>query len=134
MHGDNFRFDVTSIGKDHLKAILGIAFDNAKTKATHYVVRPAVIGAAPNEDKPFRLVFFRSGGGKGAIQLPFTLDVDGAVDFVIRWLAEQEYPDEEDFDGSADKGWRVYNERWTRIDNEYQAIVAITPEWALYGK
>lgn len=115
---DNFRIDVTSQGERHLAAVFDIV---AKYKIIGYSVEDGV------------LIFYWS-EHPAMTKLPFTLDAKGAVDFVTRWLAEQDYGDEPDHDGSNGKGWRAYNEAWGHVKNRWQALVAIHPVWAMYGK
>ena len=150
---DNFRFDITAEGDKRLAQAMEIAFMRAAGgKAVAYAVRPAVQGERyPADDpaphmrnrekvaaKPLRLVFYWNKPHRPddltLVALPFSLDAAGAADFAIRWLREQEYGCEPDHDGDNRRGWRLYNESWGHVDNDYSAFVAVAPAWALYGK
>lgn len=125
---DNFRIQITAHGDKTLKDAIALAFNADKTQlTTHYAVRESKEG-------PKHLVFFWTGGGKDAVQMAFKLDAEGAADFARRWLAEAEYGEQPDHDGDNEKGWTVYNEAWGHVDGEWQAIIAVQPTWAMYGK
>lgn len=124
--------------------------------ATHYAIRPAFEGErqekpedAPKwhrpewkygkEPKPLRLVFYDNRyvttiEGNDQIALPFKLDAEGAADFARRWLAEADYGKQPDHDGDNGRGWRLYVEGWGHVDGHRNAIIAISPAWAMYGK
>lgn len=126
---DNFRISITSIGDETLKHAISLAFTaGGRKSATHYAIRSGFDGV------PKRLVFLWAPGGKDSIELPFKLDSEGAADFARRWLAEADYGDQPDHDGDNDKGWTLYNDNWGHVDGEWQAIVAVKPSWAMYGK
>jgi hypothetical protein len=128
-----------------------------KPGATHYAIRPAFDGEREDtpegspkhfrppfkygrEPKPLRLVFYdnryKSSEPEGGDQtaLPFTLDAAGAADFAARWLAEADYGKQPDHDGDNGRGWRLYNESWGHVDGHFSAIIAVAPNWAMYGK
>lgn len=69
------------------------------------------------------------------IPLLYEMEVDEVIGFVWGWL-ERTSPKEKqpDHDGDNEKGFRVYNEDWGHVDNKWEAFVAITPIWAMYGK
>lgn len=136
---DNFKLDIVAEGDKLLASAMDIAFrGGGHSTATHYAIRdaePAVeegYRKAPAKKK--RLVFMWVEGGDDAIKLPFKLDAAGAADFARRWLAEADYGREPDHDGDNGKGWRLYNEGWGHVDGEYQGFIAVTPQWAMYGK
>ena len=118
---DNFHIDITSEGS--INAAMRIAFSGRSHKASFYKVS-ATKG----------LVFGWSDSMRDGIKLPFSLDADGAADFATRWLAEQDYGKEPDHDGDNGKGWRLYNESWGHVDDDWAAFVAVKPAWAMYGK
>jgi hypothetical protein len=72
--------------------------------------------------------------GKDTVRFPFAMDSGTILPMIKGWLAEQDYGPEPDHDGSNGKGWRLYNESWGHIGNEWEAFVAILPAWAMYGK
>lgn len=89
--------------------------------------------------KPLRLIFFRydnkNKGVKDMVDFPFEMDAAGVADFAQRWLnGGAAYGDEPDHDGHNGKGWTIYNEAWGHVDMQYQAFIAVTPTWAMYGK
>lgn len=148
---DNAHIDVTSEGNETLAKTLDLAFGKFH-KAIGYAIRaavpsekhPAEVMADPKNAymlkpkraaKPLRLVFFWTAPtAKDFVALPFKLDAKGAADFAARWLAEADYGKQPDHDGDNEKGWRVYNEAWGHVDDEYAGFVAVTPSWAMYGK
>lgn len=67
-------------------------------------------------------------------ELPFPLDDVQALEFVDGWLKASDYGQQPDHDGSNGKGWRVFNNDWGRVDEDFRSFVAIQPVWAMYGK
>lgn len=67
-------------------------------------------------------------------RLPFRASFELLVMWCRDWLAAAKYPEQPDIDGSIDKGWRVFNEEWTHVDDQWGALCAIQPVWAMYGK
>jgi len=124
---DNFHIDVTCEGKVALRLALDLAF-RKHSAATHYAIRQ------DKEGGNSRMVLMWTEGGKDAVALPFTLDAEGATDFVWRWLEQQDFGAQPDHDGDNGKGWRAYCQGWGHVDNEYQGFVAVNPAWAMYGK
>jgi hypothetical protein len=125
---DNFHFDMTCQGRETLSAAMRLAFSQ-HSKATHYAIREA------DDKKPRRIVFFWAESvAKGAAPFPFKMDAEGCADFAWRWLSEVDFGSEPDHDGDNGKGWRVYNEGWGHVDGEWAGIIAVAPEWAMYGK
>lgn len=122
---DNFHIDITSEG-DLAKA-MEIAFQRPTQKAEGYLVDPK-----------FGLIFFWSCSDsyppQGLVRLPFKLDSAGAADFARRWLEEQDYGREPDHDGDNGRGWRMYNNDWSKVNGLSYSIVAVQPAWAMYGK
>jgi hypothetical protein len=68
------------------------------------------------------------GEEKGAKELPFDLDSPKAVEeFVSRWLAQAEYREEPDTDGSTKRGFRI------ETAHGY-VLMKVKPTWIVYGK
>lgn len=138
MGHDNVAFRVNGRGKPLM--LQGMAFVEAQNRGpyTHYAVRqpaPAGTYGVRSPAKPLRLVFFWADPKvEDAKALPFKLDAAGVVDWAERWLAEAEYGEEPDHDGSNGKGWLMYVEDWGHVDNQWEAAVAIAPQWLCYGK
>lgn len=81
-----------------------------------------------------RLVFFKY-ATKSMLPLPFKMDKGGMTDFAWNWLRQVEYPVEPDHDGHNGAGWIVYVEAWGHVEPyHYESLVAIEPEWMMYGK
>lgn len=125
---DNYHFDISSEGRESFERAMGFAFDGrfSETKARGYRVDPV---------KGLILYWsVDSARGVGITPLPYEMKQKAATEFVWHWLEEQDYGREPDHDGSNHKGWRVYNEAWNRIGDEWGAFAAIKPEWMMYGK
>ena len=96
---DNFFIDIVCEHKDNLRRAIDIVFTQHR-RATHYAIRPAEpdeeVGGDPRNrtrPKPLRLVLFWSkptgnGGEADVLPLPFTLDAEGATNFIESWLKE----------------------------------------------
>jgi hypothetical protein len=124
---DNFHLDITAKGDRLLEDAMMIAFtrgDGKPTTAEGYLVDP----------EKGLIFFWYTTLDKGVIKLPFKLDSTGAADFARRWLAEQDYGKEPGHDGSNSKGWRLYNTKWSRVDDYQGSIIAVLPNWAWHGK
>lgn len=69
------------------------------------------------------------------IPLPYEMDVNDVTQFVAGWLAKTkpDYP-KPDHDGDNEQGFRIFNEAWGHVYGEWEAFIAITPIWAMYGK
>jgi len=120
---DNFHIDVTCQGSKPMLLALEIAFTNCPgSKAIGYRVI---------ENKGLVLYWTEADN-----VTPFLSKMTFAeVEPIIQgWLKEQDYGEQPDHDGSNGKGWRVYNEAWGHVNNEWEAFVAIEPAWAMYGK
>jgi len=70
----------------------------------------------------------------GVYKLPSKTKVTSLESMIKDWLADQDYGESPDTDGSVSKGWRVYNESWGHIGDNWRAFVAIEPAWLEYGK
>ena len=156
---DHQQFDVAGDDFNSLAPAIALAFQLRRCSGkdyrghelgvTHYAIREPFDGLKENggfsafvygqEAKPRRMVFFKlyphSANDKpDRIPFPFMADAAVAAEFAMRWLKECDYPREPDTDGSTKKGWRVYSERWGRIDDDHSSIIAVAPLWAVYGK
>lgn len=67
-------------------------------------------------------------------RLPFKMDFKAASDFAWNWLQQTDYGEEPDHDGSNGRGWTIFNGDWGHVFHAWQGIIAIRPEWAMYGK
>jgi len=126
---DNFRIDITGEGVKTMESAMVIAFGGG-----HDDRKPRTAEAYAIDPEKGLIFFWTAGLDKNIVKLPFKLDAIGAADFARRWLAEQDYGREPDHDGSNGKGWRLYNNSWSRVEGYSGSIVAILPNWAWYGK
>lgn len=141
---DNFSIDVTAEGHESLLKAMEIAFaHNAPIKRVEsYHVTKLVSdeynGLPKDVNGKTALVMRWSRTEKfsetGPVNLPFKLDVKGTADFAQRWLEEQEFGREPDHDGHNKKGWRVITGNWGFVCGDREAVCAIIPWWAAYGK
>lgn len=132
---DNFRFDVTSAGTEALeKALRFVLESNGWTCTTGFAVkmRPDT-GFTGNPTTQACLILYWT-DSPNATKLPFAMNHEETITFVKGWMRTVPYPEEPDIDGSVKRGWRVYNEEWGHVNNEYEAYIAIEPTWALFGK
>lgn len=156
---DHRQFDVSGDKLEDLPHAMELAFRlrdytgkviaGVQRGASHYAIRAPFAGVRSEGDgrswvygqepKPLRMIFFARSypapiDMTDRISFPFTADSTVAAEFATRWLKECEYPKEPDTDGSTKNGWRVYSERYGKIDGETSAIIAVAPLWAVYGK
>ncbi len=118
----NFQFRITA--HENLPLAMQMAFTYQKNAVGFRV------------SKTHGLIFYWTDSRKQFYQrMPIKMDYALAADFAQRWLSEQVYPQEPDHDGDNEKGWTLYNEdRWGHVDDEYEAFIAIKPDWIEYGK
>jgi hypothetical protein len=67
-------------------------------------------------------------------RLPSGMDFNLAADFAWNWLAEQDYGEQPDHDGSNHKGFVLFNDAWGHVAGDRYAIIAVGPAWAMAGK
>ncbi len=147
---DNFLINIVSEG--NIAKVMALAFGGHK-RVVGYAIRDAFKGEPRDaekllkdprdkyaltwqrEPKNRRLVFFwAKTDSPDFVAFPFEMDSDGAADFATRWLDSEDYGIGPDHDGDNGKGWRLYCEGWGHVDDEWQAFVAVSPRWAMYGK
>lgn len=130
---DNFNIDVTSEGTVSLGMALSLAFSRHRTAEGFRIIEEG--RTLTDKWRPATLVFYWVKLDKtGYHPLPFKMDAAKATEFAAAWLEQVDYGREPDHDGDNGKGWRVYTEGWGHVDSDYQAIVAVQPAWAMYGK
>lgn len=125
-----------------LKDVMELVFKYGGIRTCYgYAIREAVPRGEHvwQHPKPLRLVFFqydnKNNSVKDMVNFPFEMDAAGVADFASRWLnGSADYGREPDHDGDNGRGWTVYNEAWGHVDSQYQAFIAVTPTWAMYGK
>lgn len=131
---NSIRFDV--ISSRGLAHALALAFYNAPSgEATHYKVE--TIEGVEVRDVPRLILGWGDRPINGGFMLPYRLRMDNnsAVEFVNHWLEAATYPVEDQlFDGSTEKGWRIYNENNGRIGQYTYSFCAIEPILLYYVK
>lgn len=148
---DNRTIDFVSEGHEALKTALQLMWDSAPGgKATHY----RVLKLAPktryygipdkishytemkvDEENGVETLVLYWSDDKTADKLPFPLTKDNVADFVQGWLDNSaDYGEEPDIDGSCGKGFRVFTEQWGHVAGSHYSIVAVQPNWSMYGK
>ena len=89
------------------------------------------------EADPQRIVFyeFEAPEVKGYAPLPFAAGGEHLAFLIEGWLqAKACYGKEPEHDGDNGRGFRLYNEGWGHVDGNWQAFMAVSPAWAMYGK
>lgn len=118
MSSDTTQFDLRAC---NLELSLQIAFAGNR-KAWGY------------KSTPERLVFFWT-DGEGVTPFVTPIDWKQAADVVRGWCREvADYGTTPDNDGDSSRSWRVYNEAWGKVENDWRAFAAVEPYWAEYGK
>lgn len=83
---------------------------------------------------PIMIFRWSKAESKTAQSFPFVMDAEGCAEFARRWLAQADYGLSPNVDGHCEKGWRVFNDGGGSIKGGHYAIVAVAPEWIIYGK
>ena len=145
---DNRSIDVVSEGEGALRMALTLIWPKAAGgKATHYKIarysEKAVHYGDPTTDYYIETVPDENGkqtlillwhDEKGSTPLPYPLKLDDAVQFVSGWLKHADYGESFSHDGDNGCGFRAFTDHWGHVCGHDYGIVAIQPEWALYGK
>lgn len=119
---DNYYFDMTCEGEKTFSHALTLAIGARTTKIKGYRV-----------DEERGLIFYQY-DSDAMTPFPYDMDIDTAIVFAWGWLQKVDYGNQPDHDGDNGKGWRIYNESWGKVANEWEAVIAIQPAWAMYGK
>lgn len=126
---DNMRVDVSAEGRADFNTAFHLLFDLArKGKAVAWNVIPGkglVLYWVLPERAPVPA---------GVAALPFPMGPSAAVEFAWHWLEQADYGPQPDHDGDNTKGWRVYNEEWGHVADDYRAFMAVAPVWMMHGK
>jgi hypothetical protein len=118
---DNFRIDVTSNTDEALASALTIAFGH-HSRAVGFRVVP---------EKGLVLYWAEKAG---ITPFAFKMAAQDVLPVIKGWLAEQDFGKQPDHDGDNGKAWRLYNEAWGHVGNDWEAFLAVQPAWAMYGK
>jgi hypothetical protein len=120
---DNREIDIQSEGEYDFKLAMQLATANNK-KAVGYSL----------ELEGSTMVLYWSKHEK-MIPLPYSMDSAEITSFVWGWLQKTKpLGARPDHDGDNGEGFRVYNEAWGHVFHRWEAFIAITPIWAMYGK
>ena len=133
---DNFRLELIANSKDDFVMGITLAFRHTPGNAARGYRAVDVKQRAHHPDTITRptLVLYWHSSDEAVTPLPYDMKVDQAIEFAWGWLLQANYPEEPDIDGSAGKGFRLYNEDWGHVLGNPYAFLGIQPEWALYGK
>jgi hypothetical protein len=117
---DNRKIELTLEGREDFNLAMKIAVEDKKVIGYRVHKNCLVLYWAEN---------------KNAQKLPYKMTVDEISNFVWGWLEKTEPEHSQpSHDGSNGKGFRMFNEAWGHVFGEWEAFIAITPEWAWYGK
>ncbi len=147
---DNRQLDITAEGEADLGLAIRLAWPSASGKATHYkLINLAETVIYSGKPTTSHIITSKEGGEgdggaptmillwhaeRGALPLPYPLDLEESIAFLAGWLKKVERGDEPDHDGSNGQGWRAFTESWGHVAGHRYAIVAVQPAWAMYGK
>jgi len=144
--GDNFRVTVRAQGKDHFLNAFKMAFGSAPgSKAKHYLITtPAALGMRRDDgedrgdlelDVPCFSILWHEEEHYKSIPLPYEMPWEVAAEMVWNWLAQVEYPEQPDHDGSNGKGFLLSTgDFWGHVGGVSYHILTVQPEWMWYGK
>jgi hypothetical protein len=123
---DNLRIDITSEGREAFEAALTLF---GRREAVGYAFVP--VGGTSSK----MILYWTPSKRLDYHPFPTPLTMDTLARLVFDWLKKTEPAEEEpDHDGSNGRGWRIYNEQWRRVDDQWEAFAAVEPVWAMYGK
>ena len=130
---DNYHFDIIANGE--VDAWVECCVNGSGNTAVGWSERE-------NDRGVKRLVFYWVDPGKlsgeaaeaGYTKLPYPHDAKQIAAVIKGWLDQVKYHRQPDHDGDNGKGFRLYNEAWGHVDKDWQAFLAVSPAWAMYGK
>jgi hypothetical protein len=126
---DNFHIDLTAEGEETLLQVFEIAFRHnaagGKAEGTF---------ETKNRDGVPALVFCWGSEDERVVKLPSPIGFELATQIALNWLESAKWSEEPEHDGDNARGFHVYVEDWGHVDGNPYAIVAVAPEWAMYGK
>lgn len=142
---DNRFFNVNGKTKEQLKLALELLLFN------EYGEKDKVAGWYFSKQKGFVLTWANPDKHKSS---PFTnrlgqpeeIDVNELLELLWKWkdteqastVELEDFEDDADHEGSNDKGWRLYTEKWGHIEEgssiDHYSIAAFKPVWLWYGK
>jgi hypothetical protein len=127
---DNFHIDITADKRVDLAAVIAVALSRQKTADSWRT------DTRPSDSSVPRIVFGwgRNVSEAGWTPFPASMNAQQLHGIVLGWLSEADYGQQPGHDGSNGRGWRLYNEQWSRVQPYTYAIFAVEPQWAWYGK
>lgn len=120
---DNFSFDIVSDSEKTFKDSMNIAMSKYKT----------AVGYKLKGDK-LLLYWTKKATTNDVNEFPFPMGVEDVIPFVWSFIKNKEVKEQVDIDGSVGKAFRIYNEAWGHVDDDWDAFCAIEVLPALYGK
>lgn len=131
---DNYLIDIVCDRKE----TFDLAF--ALVASMHYSL--STIGIIGWTEKKGALLLFTNmlDSDKPKVTLfPSRLSIQAAAEIAWNWLSTREYPQEPDQDGSNKKGYRIFtnsepDDIWYQPMGMFGALLAVKPEWCMYGK
>ena len=134
----NYKIHVVSSCIPHLKSAIEMVFDdiaysmeqNREIKVvTHSLITPPLT-SDPSTGSVLRLKH-ASGNEQGFTKLPFPLDLEATISFVLAFLRTAEYGEQPDHDGSNSPGFEVSNDGSGIWSGHCLRVEAV---WAMHGK
>jgi len=128
---DNRVFNVNGKGLEMLARVMALAFDqNGTAGAVAYRIDPK-----------FGIIWEWS-VSNGSQLVPAELTAAEAASITIRWLSSpdawkielSDWDEDEDHDGSNEKGWRVFVGDWGHVGDSRYVLCAVTPAYLWMGK
>lgn len=133
---DNKTVNIASSGMSHLKMAIEIACNH---KCIGYkivnVFNDRTISNNTN-DTPVMILYWTDTGVNDIIRFPYQMDTNQMTNFVIGWL-DSINPKFyfADIDGDTGKGFNAFTDpHWDMVFGQWQAMIAIMPIPAMYGK
>lgn len=149
MRGSNGQVIVVSEGREDFNLALKLAFDGKTAVGYRIDLKPKFREDAKNvsaelpptplfEIRHPRMILYWTEPSetinKGYVPLPYRMSAEEVSHLAYGWLLRQDYGEEPDHDGSNGRGFAVYNESWEQVAHEWQAMCAVSPQWAWYPK
>lgn len=133
---DNKTVNITSSGMNHLKMAIEIA-------CSHKCIGYKIVCVDGNRkitnndgDTPVLVLYWSDTGVNGIVKFPYEMDTNQMTNFVIGWLDSLNPKFYfADIDGDTRKGFNAFtDDHWDMVCGQWQAMIAIMPVPALYGK
>jgi hypothetical protein len=124
---DNRQIDIYSEGESDFKLAMQLA-------TSHWGNERKTVGYSIEQEGSIMVLYWTDKHHK-MIPLPYEMNTAEITSFVWGWLQKTKpLGQQPDHDGDNGHGFRIYNESWGHVMNRWEAFIAITPIWAMYGK